>query len=83
VTKQLQPFFSSILATTIEDCCDLESLHYLMSSLLKSRGLSSSLENALSVYLASRIQNTLVKDAVSGSEGLASELSFLFTESTT
>jgi len=79
VTKQLQPFFSYLISSTIEDCCDLESLHYLMTTLLKSRGLSSSLDSSLSVYLASRIKSKMVKDSIVGSEGLVSELSFLFT----
>ena len=83
VTKQLQPFFSCLLASTIEDCCDLESLHYLMTTLLKSRGLSSSFDSSLSVYLASRIKNKMARDAICGSEGLASELNFLFTNSHT
>ena len=50
-----------------------------MTTLLKSRGLSSSLDSSLSVYLASRIKSKMVKDSIVGSEGLVSELSFLFT----
>ena len=47
---------------------------------MKAGGLSQALESALSIYLASRIQNKAVRDVVCKVEGLASELGFLFAE---
>lgn len=79
VTKHLEPFFTYLLSNGVQDCCDdLETLHFLLATLLKATSLSSSLENALSVYLASMIENQTVKNVLSSSEGLAAELSFLF-----
>ena len=80
VTKQLQPFFNCLLTKPSEDC-DVESLHFLLSNLLKARGLTQSLESALCLYLASRMQRIDIREtllAVSQSSDRASELSFLF-----
>lgn len=41
VTKHLEPFFSFLLSSDVQDCCDdLETLHFLLASLLKAASLS-------------------------------------------
>ena len=71
------PFFKCLLEVPSEDC-DLESLHLLLSSMLKARGLSSSvIESTLTVYLASRMKDIQVREALCGNEQNF-ELSFLF-----
>lgn len=73
-TKQLEPFFAVLLAPPSEDC-DLESLHLLLSNLMRARSLSQSLDNSLCLYLASRLRHAEVRTALSDR---ASDLSFLF-----
>ena len=68
VTKQLQPFFSCLLSTPVDTSCEYEeSLHLLLTSLLKMRGLSSSMDSPLNIYLASivlSLKQKAVKDSL-------------------
>lgn len=83
VTKQLQPFFNCLLAKPSVDC-EVESLHFLLCNLLKARGLTQSLESALCLYLASRMESSAIREtllAAQESSERGSELSFLFKTS--
>ena len=55
VSKQLEPFFKSVVLGDPSEDCDLESMHLFIENLIKSRSISLAFESTLSIYLASRL----------------------------